>query len=267
MEQIYARARVLCQQVGETPQLFEMLRGLCWYYRTRSVFHTARELGEQLYQLAQRAADPTHLLEAHDALGSTLLFLGEFAAARTHLEQGIALADPTEQRAQALRYGVAPGVWCRGLAAWSLWCLGYPTQAMQRNQEALALAQGLDHPLSLAFAQYYTLIVHHYHCEVSAVQVQAETLLTLATAHGFPQHVGFGTCFRGWALVNARPRRGGPGADAPGPGSRRGHRADARRTGTVSFSSPRLHGHVGQVGEGAASAGRGPDGVGGQWAG
>jgi predicted ATPase len=34
------------------------------------------------------------------------------------------------------------------------------------------------------------------------VQVQAETLLTLATAHGFPQHVGFGTCFRGWALAH-----------------------------------------------------------------
>ena len=44
----------------------------------------ARELGEQLFGLAQRAAAPTHLLEAHEALGITLFFLGDYAAARTH---------------------------------------------------------------------------------------------------------------------------------------------------------------------------------------
>ena len=65
----------------------------------------------------------------------------------------------------------------------------------------MVLAQGLDHPLSLTFAQYYTLIVHRYRREVPAVQVQAEALLRLATAHGFLQHVGFGTFFRGWALA------------------------------------------------------------------
>ena len=100
------------QQVGETPQLFPTLRGLCWFYHSRGALSTARELGEQLCQLAQRAADPTHLLEAHDALGITLFFLGDYAAARTHLEQGIALTDPTAQRALALRYDVAPGVRC-----------------------------------------------------------------------------------------------------------------------------------------------------------
>ena len=38
---------------------------------------------------------PTALLEAHDALGTTLFYLGDYAAARTHLEQGIALIDPS----------------------------------------------------------------------------------------------------------------------------------------------------------------------------
>ena len=35
-----------------------------------------------------RAADPRRCLEAHDALGMTLFFLGDYAAARTHLVQG-----------------------------------------------------------------------------------------------------------------------------------------------------------------------------------
>jgi predicted ATPase/DNA-binding winged helix-turn-helix (wHTH) protein len=52
VERTYTRARVLCQQAGETPQIFPTLWGLCQCYRTRGALPTARELGEQLYQLA-----------------------------------------------------------------------------------------------------------------------------------------------------------------------------------------------------------------------
>ena len=47
------------QQVGETPQLFPTLRGLWRFYQSRGALPTARELGEQLLRLAQRAAAPT----------------------------------------------------------------------------------------------------------------------------------------------------------------------------------------------------------------
>ena len=130
-----------------------------------------------------------------------MFYLGEYAAARTHLEQGIALIDPTAQRALALRHGVAPGVRCLALAAHTLWCLGYPAQAVRRSQEALALAQALAHPYSLALAQYWAAFLHHRRREAPAVQAQADALLTLATAQGFPLWVGYGTCWRGWALA------------------------------------------------------------------
>jgi predicted ATPase/class 3 adenylate cyclase len=201
VEQTYARARALCAQVGETPQLFPALRGLCRFYRTRGALPTTRELGEQLYRLAQREAAPTLLLEAREALGSTLFYLGEYAAARTHLEQGIALIDPATQRDQALRHGEAPGVRCLAVTAWTLWCLGYPAQALLRSQEALALAQALSHPLSLALAQHYAASLHYRRREVSAVQALAEALLTLATAQGFPVYIGHGTYWRGWMLA------------------------------------------------------------------
>jgi hypothetical protein len=77
----------------------------------------ARELGEQLYHLAQRETASTHLLEAHGALGGILFSMGEYTAARIHLEQGIVLSDPTAQRALALRHGWAPGVHCLIYAA------------------------------------------------------------------------------------------------------------------------------------------------------
>jgi predicted ATPase len=201
VEQTYARARALCAQIGETPQLFPTLRGLCRFYHNRGVLLMARELGEQLYRLAQHAVAPTPCLEANEALGDTLFFLGEYAPAWTHLDQGIALTDLVAQQALTLRHDVAPGVRCLAVAALTRWCLGYPTQAVRRSQEALAMAQELTHPQSLAFAQHFAAYLHHRRREVPAVQAQADTLLTLATVQGFPLYLGFATCWRGWALA------------------------------------------------------------------
>jgi predicted ATPase len=199
VEQTYARARALCTQLGETPQLFPTLWGLWRFYQSRGVLPTARDLGAQLMRLAERTADPLRRLEAHGALGQTLFQLGEYAAAWQHLEQGIALIDATAPRAPVLRPGDAPGVACLSFAALTLWCLGYPAQALQRSREALALAHALDHPLSLAAAQHYAAFLHHHRQEALAVQTLARTLLTLATAQGFPLYVGYGTCWQGWA--------------------------------------------------------------------
>jgi hypothetical protein len=157
-------------------------------------------LGEQLYQLAQRDATPTHLLEAHAACGAILFSLGEYAAARIHLEQGIALTGPAVQRTIALRHDVPPEVQCLIYAANTLWCLGYPMRAVRRCQEALTLAQELAHPHGLAFAQHFAAFLFHRRREATIVQAQADALLTLATAQGFPLFVGLGTCWRGCAL-------------------------------------------------------------------
>ena len=62
--QAYARARELCQQVGETPQLFQVLRGLWTFYLIRMELQTARELGEHLLTLAQQVGDLALRLEA-----------------------------------------------------------------------------------------------------------------------------------------------------------------------------------------------------------
>ena len=100
-----------------------------------------------------------------------------------------------------MRYGYAPGVFCLSTAANTLWCLGFPAQAGQRSQEALALAQALAHPRSLAFAHLLAVYLHQRRREVREAQAQAEALLALGTAQGFPQYVEYGTFWRGWALT------------------------------------------------------------------
>jgi predicted ATPase len=160
-----------------------------------------RELGEQLVQLAEREADPTHRMAAHAALGQTLLGFGEYAAAWQQFEQGIAFIDQTTQQTLVLRHGEAPGVRCLGVAAVTLWCLGYPAQAVRQGQEALALALALAHPYSLATAEFQAISLHAYRREAPAVQMYADALLTLATAQRFPQWMAHGTFWQGWILA------------------------------------------------------------------
>src|SRR5262249_22681243 len=91
VERAYSRSRELCHQLQDTLQLFPVLWGLAELHFVRAEFQTQYELGEQLLGLAQRAQDPALFLEAHRVLGGNLLLRGEFARARAHLEQGIAL--------------------------------------------------------------------------------------------------------------------------------------------------------------------------------
>ena len=134
----YTRARELCQQVGETRQLFPVLFGLRTFHQVRGEFLTARELGEQLLGLAQREQDPALLVEAYRALGSTLFHLGEFGAAQAHLEQSLTLYDAQRHHSHVFLYGgIEPGVFGLSYAALVLWHLGYPDQALQKSDAAL----------------------------------------------------------------------------------------------------------------------------------
>ncbi len=92
----YTRAREISQQMGETPQFIPALSGLMSFHVVRAEFHAARQVGEQLLDLAERQSDPSVLLVGHFTVGQPLLFMGELGPARTHLEQGISLYTPRQ---------------------------------------------------------------------------------------------------------------------------------------------------------------------------
>src|SRR5262249_36851980 len=137
VERTSRRAHDLCRQIGETPDLFPALYGLWLFHATRAELPTARDLGEQLLSLAQRAQDPALLLQAHHALGPTDVNAGDWASAQMHLEQCISLYDPQEHRSHAFLYGGHdPGACFLGFAAQSLWMFGYPRPALEKSRKS-----------------------------------------------------------------------------------------------------------------------------------
>ncbi|HXH07603.1 MAG TPA: AAA family ATPase [Vicinamibacterales bacterium] len=160
VQQVYARARELCEQVGETPEIFPILWGLVRFYLVGSPVTTARALAEEMLHLAERAGDPDVLIHAHDSVGATCADSGDFATAREQYEACRRLYDPDRHGAHVFQYAQDPGVACRVRGAIALWCLGYPDQAFARSAEGLALARRLAHPFSETFALAFGALLH-----------------------------------------------------------------------------------------------------------
>ena len=105
VEQAYARARELCQQVGETPQLFPVLWGLWRFYTDAAELPDGAGAGGAAPHPGPACRRPGAPPGGPPCAGSTLYLGGELAAAQAHLEQGIALYDPQQHRSHALLYG------------------------------------------------------------------------------------------------------------------------------------------------------------------
>jgi predicted ATPase len=251
VEENYTRARVLCEQFGETPQLFPVLWGLARMHDTRGELRIGRGLGEQLLTLAQRAQDPALLLEAHHELWANLSALGELSAARTHTEQGFALYDSQQHKHHAFLYGGHdPGV-CSGYhAAEVLWLLGYPEQALRRSRESLALARELAHPSTMANVLFFAAWFHYHRGEWQIFQARVEEGMTLATERGFSRWLAQGTFLQGWLLVEQEQKQAGIAKMVEALATERAGIGLARWNALFAASLAEAYGRTGQIGEG-----------------
>lgn len=201
LERAFNRAYEICQQIGEMPRLFQVLWGLGRFYLVRPQLTAAVKIGQRLLVQARRTRDPDLLLEAYNSLGAVRLHRGELRLAREYLERGFTLYDPGRHRAHALLYGQDPGVVCLVRSAWTLWCLGYPQQALERGEQGIALAERVAHPFSLAFALTFGAMVYLLRSEPEPARATAEAAIAVSAEHGYPLFHGMSAIIQGWAMT------------------------------------------------------------------
>jgi DNA-binding SARP family transcriptional activator/predicted ATPase len=202
VEQNYARARQLADQVGAPVQMFQALWGTWLVASHRASAGAALELGRELLALAERLDDSSLLLEGHHALWPVLVWLGKAEAARRHLEHGMALYDKAQHRSHAFTYGGHdPGVCCRKVASWASWLLGYPARGLEESLASLTLAKELAHPTSMIVALVWACVFRDLRREVEAVHDHARTLISLAAEYEASQWLAAGTIIEGAVLA------------------------------------------------------------------
>jgi predicted ATPase len=133
------------------------------------------------------------------AMGASLLQAGEPVAARSCLEEGITLYHPHRRGEDLLLYGYDAKVASQAHLSWALAWLGLLDNAVASVREAMAWANTIEHPWSLAIARHFALRVLQWRGELDALKAEADANIALAGKYGFP-FFGIGaTILRGWA--------------------------------------------------------------------
>jgi predicted ATPase len=131
----------------------------------------------------------------------TFMHLGEFTLTLEHYEKALSLYDPERHLDDAFLYAQNPGVAMRCFAAWTLWFLGQPDQALDRIQEALTLAREIAEPHGLAHALLFAAILHQLRRDEQLAQEHADAAFAVSSEHGLAMYQWMATIMRGWALV------------------------------------------------------------------
>jgi DNA-binding winged helix-turn-helix (wHTH) protein/predicted ATPase len=201
VEQVYARARELCWLQGPSPQLFNMLWSLGLYYIFSGEMQSALEIADQLLQLAEGLQDGPLIMEAHRAMGVTLIDLGRCSEGLKHLDQAVALYAKHRNH----QYSVFIGHDCKVVsdcyAARALWALGHADHATERISTALELARDLGHPQTLVVAGHFAAQIYQLNGEVLLAQERAKEVVDLADEYGLELWLAFGNINLGWAEV------------------------------------------------------------------
>lgn len=206
---VFARARELSQRVGETPHLFHALWGLWINYASHSEYAAGFELAEQCLRLAETAGDSSLLVEGHHALGVSCITAGEFARGLEHLEQATAIYNPVDHDELRFIYGQDPAVACLFHAGWALWFLGFPDQALKRNDESIAMARRLKHPATMAMAAAFGSLPYQLCRNAAAVEKLTTEAVAVSTEHDMAFYRGIAVILGGWALTQRGVREEG----------------------------------------------------------
>ena len=200
VEACYQRARELCRELGDTPQLVPVLHGLWSYHIVRAQHTSAFTLGEQVHQLGAATNDDGLLLQGNMELGWLYFFQGELEQAREHLERVLALYDHERHSSHAFIYGDNPATSARSALASVLWLLGYPDQALRCSEENLAILRSLvQHPYSVAFGFTVAAFLRQYLGDPPAARALAEEAVVISEAHGLAFIGPMASMFEGWA--------------------------------------------------------------------
>lgn len=160
---VYTRAQLLAQQLREPPNP-AISGALAIYFVARRQYAAAEAQGREILTLAEQASaelNPVLIAAGNYVLGVSTFWRGEFLLAQSHLEQAIAAYDVQQHALYIALIAQDLGVVCLIRLAHLLWFLGYPLQAQQNCEEALAQARRLAHPFTLSYALTFAAFLYN----------------------------------------------------------------------------------------------------------
>jgi class 3 adenylate cyclase/tetratricopeptide (TPR) repeat protein len=195
----FARARELCERLGEPPEYLQVMFWLATVSVVRGELPQALEAVATLLSSAEARGDRPALINATRGRAMILFFLGRIVEAREAIERAVEIFSVSQEadRVSARAAGQDAGVAMLSLMSWVLWALGHVDEAVARMGAALERADAVRHAHTHAYAWYYASVLHALRGEATIAQAYAERCLAISEQHGFRQWIGLSRAIRG----------------------------------------------------------------------
>jgi predicted ATPase len=194
-----ARARALSETVAGDPHRYAVLSGSFLHHVVRAEFDVARTIAGECADLGEKTGDAAIVAGGRLALGSALFHLGEMTLADEHLAVVAAATAEAPRPSASYEVGAEPGVFGRAYRSHTRWLLGDPEGAQRFSREAIARAEALSHPFSLAVALAYAAMLHQFRGEPEPTWRRADEAEAQCQKHGFLYYLSWMPILRGWA--------------------------------------------------------------------
>jgi predicted ATPase len=199
VDETYARARTLAEQLDRSDYLVPLLYGQSGFHLMRAEHKLAASLYAQIEKIGQRTNDLAVLLLGHYLHGVLHHNLGEFVAARALFEKCSGMNQPEHRAVYAGLIAEDPHAGMLAHLAVTLSSLGYMDQARARIRDALSEAHQLGNPYTLTYVSTFASRVESVASSPEIAHLYAEAVVALSNEHGFPLFAALGTMLQGWS--------------------------------------------------------------------
>lgn len=199
---VYARIGELAQQTGD-PIRSSQANFLLWtYYLSRADYQKAMDLALRLKNQAGQEGQTFMLPQAHLALGTTQIYLGEFRESRRNLEMSLSGNESGVHDYLISPIGHDIQIAAQICLVRTMWFLGYPAQALKKYDRTLKQIKELNHAPSQALAMAMAgCITFFLGRDYRQSEAQAEALLQLSVEQGLAFYESWAKIFQGRGQV------------------------------------------------------------------
>lgn len=197
LRSVYQRANALAVQSGDAAAVIPVLAGLWNDHVSRADLSRAAELAAALQELAAEA--PDHIaMAAHNAVGQTRFFTGDFRACLPRIAAVLAMGPQASDDSAAL-FGEDPTVVCHQYAAIVCQVLGRDGEADAHVAAGSDRAETLDQPFARAQMLWASAVIARERGDLALTRDRAEALIVLCEAADVPFWLPAGRILCGWA--------------------------------------------------------------------
>jgi predicted ATPase/class 3 adenylate cyclase len=159
MEENFARASMLAERLGESGANLRLLRWECTASVVSANTTVTLNHTRQFIELAERAGDTSALVSAHRICGYAHLIRGEICVAREHVERALSLREAPCENRQLVEYEFLSEPMTRCIMGLAVQQLGYPDQALNICENALAAAKQEGHQIEIAYVSFHLALL------------------------------------------------------------------------------------------------------------